>query len=387
MFSLFFVRVTGGELFEDIVAREFYSEADASHCIQQILESVNHCHQNGVVHRDLKPMLVGCYTMIGDNKELSDDMSGLKYLYKKYSCLSIPIKFDLNAGEFIEKQSSIDKSMNVLCTWIKNKENEDFYKKCEFITFRCVLTKVMNTPFERQDGWVICASIKNDKIYLYPFETDEDKEKQKNASDYQKRCCSWGYKFEGFIFSDKPLEKPHGNGYVPENEFNCIYETKLNNHRLLLAAEMDGVISDKEITNLEELKKAEFIEAKTSIHLDCTKHKISFGRYKSGKWWAQSFLVGIKTILVGYRNYDGLVSRLEKISVKDLTRRFPEYWSPLTPAAAANFLDDFLTFVKKVISAEEINRENKVFVFSWKPGHPVKFRILDEPCYFSFLKR
>lgn len=48
-------RVTGGELFEDIVAREFYSEADASHCIQQILESVNHCHTNGIVHRDLKP--------------------------------------------------------------------------------------------------------------------------------------------------------------------------------------------------------------------------------------------------------------------------------------------------------------------------------------------
>lgn len=25
-----------------------------SHCIQQILESVNHCHINGIVHRDLK---------------------------------------------------------------------------------------------------------------------------------------------------------------------------------------------------------------------------------------------------------------------------------------------------------------------------------------------
>ncbi|XP_053393033.1 calcium/calmodulin-dependent protein kinase type II delta 1 chain-like isoform X3 [Mercenaria mercenaria] len=52
---LVFDLVTGGELFEDIVAREFYSEADASHCMQQILESVNYCHMHGIVHRDLKP--------------------------------------------------------------------------------------------------------------------------------------------------------------------------------------------------------------------------------------------------------------------------------------------------------------------------------------------
>ncbi|XP_053542696.1 calcium/calmodulin-dependent protein kinase type II subunit beta isoform X7 [Ictalurus punctatus] len=52
---LLFDLVTGGELFEDIVAREYYSEADASHCIHQILDSVNHIHQHDIVHRDLKP--------------------------------------------------------------------------------------------------------------------------------------------------------------------------------------------------------------------------------------------------------------------------------------------------------------------------------------------
>ncbi|KAL8616041.1 Calcium/calmodulin-dependent protein kinase type II subunit delta [Nucella lapillus] len=54
---LVFDLVTGGELFEDIVAREFYSEADASRCIQQILEGVHNCHTHSIIHRDLKQIL------------------------------------------------------------------------------------------------------------------------------------------------------------------------------------------------------------------------------------------------------------------------------------------------------------------------------------------
>lgn len=50
-----FEYLSGGELFDDIVAREFYTESHASRYMGQVLESVRYCHSIGIVHRDLKP--------------------------------------------------------------------------------------------------------------------------------------------------------------------------------------------------------------------------------------------------------------------------------------------------------------------------------------------
>ncbi|KTG00189.1 hypothetical protein cypCar_00027184 [Cyprinus carpio] len=49
------VSVSGGELFDRILDRGMYSEADASLVIRQVLEAVSYLHKNGIVHRDLKP--------------------------------------------------------------------------------------------------------------------------------------------------------------------------------------------------------------------------------------------------------------------------------------------------------------------------------------------
>lgn len=53
---LVFDLVTGGELFEDIVAREYYSEADASHCVHELLARVSHTHHFAFAHRQLQPL-------------------------------------------------------------------------------------------------------------------------------------------------------------------------------------------------------------------------------------------------------------------------------------------------------------------------------------------
>lgn len=47
--------VSGGELFDSIVSRGFYSEKDAAHVVRQLLTAVLYLHSKGIVHRDLKP--------------------------------------------------------------------------------------------------------------------------------------------------------------------------------------------------------------------------------------------------------------------------------------------------------------------------------------------
>jgi len=47
--------VSGGELFDKIVAKGQYSEKDASVMVKKILSAVDYLHNNNIAHRDLKP--------------------------------------------------------------------------------------------------------------------------------------------------------------------------------------------------------------------------------------------------------------------------------------------------------------------------------------------
>lgn len=46
---------TGGELFDKIISKKFFSEKEASDTMHQVLSAIVYCHNNNIVHRDLKP--------------------------------------------------------------------------------------------------------------------------------------------------------------------------------------------------------------------------------------------------------------------------------------------------------------------------------------------
>lgn len=48
-------RMSGGELFDRIVAKAYYNEKEARDVCKILLEAVCYCHKNRIAHRDLKP--------------------------------------------------------------------------------------------------------------------------------------------------------------------------------------------------------------------------------------------------------------------------------------------------------------------------------------------
>ena len=231
----------------------------------------------------------------------------------------------------------------------------------------------MCTPYERRDDWLMEVVRWRGTLYLVQVDTEKRRRERLQETPRQRQMSSWGYKFEQLMTSPEPGLSPDTEAPVDENEeFCCLFRTRISGTSIVYGAEMDAYKADRRLHEGEVLNTDNFVEMKTSRMIENERQDRNFRfkkiltnikfnyffsrRFKLLKWWSQSFLVGTKELLCGWRDDDGVVTSLETFMIKDI----PKAASDWKPNVCVNFLSALLSKLKT-----SITEESSVHTVTW----------------------
>ncbi|XP_071445958.1 decapping and exoribonuclease protein-like isoform X2 [Hetaerina americana] len=266
----------------------------------------------------------------------------------------------------------------------------------DFVTFRGVLSMIMSTPYEKFEGWIVCATKFKGTIYLCRYDTPQKIKNEESRTTREKDMCDWGYKFEQFLLSEQPGGTPDVETPNNQNEeFSCVFQATIGPYNLVYAAEMDGVNlrnggpkfagfgdDSKRLKEMLNDGKAEFVELKTSADASTNNREWQkIRRFKSRKWWAQCQLVGIDKLICGYRDEEGIVRKLDEFSVRKLPQLGRGFWD-------SNVCMEYLVnFLKLVVEQVSSGYDEQLWMFTWNPkeSNCIQVELCDRNSPYSFL--
>lgn len=303
-----------------------------------------------------QPTIIGHFSMNG-NRDFMKDLSGLQYLVQRETRVNLDLDQNIN-GVIKPLPIKDDERITNLLKGVlayKNRFAVDGELKSlqtDFVCFRGLLTVLLCTPYERQDDWCIEAVKWKGTIYLLAIPTSRRLASKDRETERQRQMSSWGYKFEQYMTSSTPSGVSDTQSPVNENEeFCCLFRTRINGISLVYGAEMDAYQSQSNVKENEQLDPGKFMELKTSRVIEHERQDRNFRKFKLLKWWGQSFLVGTKQIICGWRDDRGIVSELETIQVKNIPKMAVDW----KPNVCASFLAQFLSKIKTVITEDNLD--------------------------------
>lgn len=230
----------------------------------------------------------------------------------------------------------------------------------------------MCTPFSKLDSWEMNVTCFQGTVFI------EENHKKKLASrDYQYNgrpqpsqpsqdiMSYWGYKFETLSLIPQPWS-PISRQYIESRDrqivnnhaqYCSIVRTGFGKVKIVLGGEVDAVWDKKpDDTSLP----INWVELKTSAEITNEREQVKFER-KLLKFWAQSFLLGVSRIVVGFRDQQGILRSLEQFE----TQKVPEIvqskgrnlWHGQT---CINFAASLLEWIKSVVTEEGVWRLRKI---------------------------
>jgi RAT1-interacting protein len=173
----------------------------------------------------------------------------------------------------------------------------------------------------------------------------------------------WGYKFETLALiptvpsSTPPQEiEKHQRSVVSNHAQHCsIVNTSFGPHSLILGGEVDGLLAPKP---QDPEAPIQWVELKTAEELPPParqQHRdiLKFER-KLLKFWAQSFLLGVPKITVGFRSKAGILRNLQTFNTHELpgmVRRGTHCWDG---NVCINFATEFLGWLKETVTEKGV---------------------------------
>lgn len=331
-----------------------------------------------------QPVEVGFFSL-DSHRNFFNDQRQLRYYVEPRKSPDFNLR-DGYTNRFVKRDDGVKEKLDHLLKWIL--ANRDKIKTrdqtssssgalgVDFVTWRGHLTKVLTTPYETQEGWMLAASKFRGTIYISEVETEAARANRVTRSERQEEMMYWGYKFEQYTCADGVDGTPDPGGVVNTNEAFCtVVQTRLADHKLLFSGEVDCRVKDAPPA------PGCYVELKTSAEICTPKQRSNFHRYKLLKWWAQSFLPGVPQIVAGFRDHDGIVVSIETFQTSKISQLIKNEQNCWKPTVCMNFCNDFLSFVKSVVKEDD---PRLVYLLEWDPHRDVTYTVhRDSP--FTFL--
>lgn len=189
----------------------------------------------------------------------------------------------------------------------------------------------------------------------------------RNRGPPQDMAMYWGYKFETLSLLNKPWgettrEEIEGReDEVVDNyaQYCSICRTEIGGASMVIGGEVDGVLGYKPD---DPQAPARWVELKTSKQPEHERDRWVLDK-KLLKFWAQSFLLNVPTIVIGFRSRDGRLLNIDEISTQQIPSRIQQQGTyKWNGNICINFTGQFLDFLKQTIVGDgvwRIRREAK----------------------------
>ncbi|KAI8076909.1 uncharacterized protein BX664DRAFT_367400 [Halteromyces radiatus] len=228
-----------------------------------------------------QPVEINSYSIDADRRVWFDDRE-LKYYYPATGT-------DLTLGydKFIQRDETVPEHLDTLLDAITDarlKSKDSHVTKANIVTWRGIMTKLLCTPYCRNEPWELRVTRYNDTIFIEEQATEDKKKKEAEASVRQQLMCYWGYKFETLSTVSIPpkqmtndhqeLQDRINEGADTNIQYCVVVKTSLGKNSLIMGAEVDCTIDEKQAKD----PLRHYIELKTSRLIENYKQQNTFER-------------------------------------------------------------------------------------------------------------